>query len=149
MTDSRYAIKVDGEEIDHADSFAEARKNRDTIIYGGIGTEDNTTIVRRSTDYMGYELGGGKAFWHEIELQLEDLGHAKSAKDVLTILAAPGHNSPAFFAGSGGDGSPIWHLDEAGWSTIWWRADYHWALRAPDGSAITYVEGDIFEGDRP
>jgi nucleoside-triphosphatase THEP1 len=39
-----YVIKVDGEEIDHADTRAEARRARDTIIYGEIGTEENTTI---------------------------------------------------------------------------------------------------------
>lgn len=43
----RYVIKVDGEEIDHADSMTEARRNRDAIIYGGIGTEANTTIEQR------------------------------------------------------------------------------------------------------
>jgi hypothetical protein len=43
----KYAIKVDGEEIDHADTKAEAKRNRDTIIYGEIGTEANTTIERR------------------------------------------------------------------------------------------------------
>lgn len=43
----KYAIKVDGEEIDHADTRAEAKRYRDTIVYGGIGTEDNTTIERR------------------------------------------------------------------------------------------------------
>lgn len=41
------AIKVDGEEIDHADTPAEAERHRNTIIYGGVGTEDNTTIERR------------------------------------------------------------------------------------------------------
>ena len=42
-----YAIKVDGEEIDHAETLAAARRARDTIIYGGIGTEANTTIERK------------------------------------------------------------------------------------------------------
>ncbi len=42
-----YAIKVDGEEIDHADTPAEARRARDTINYGGIGTEGSTTIEPR------------------------------------------------------------------------------------------------------
>ncbi len=42
-----YAIRVDGEEIDHADTSAKAKRHRDTIIYGEIGTPDNTTIERR------------------------------------------------------------------------------------------------------
>jgi hypothetical protein len=40
----RYSIQVNDEEIDHADSLAEARRARGTIIYGGIGAEANTTI---------------------------------------------------------------------------------------------------------
>lgn len=40
----KFAIKVNGEEIDHAETRAEATRNRNTIIYGGIGTEANTTI---------------------------------------------------------------------------------------------------------
>lgn len=43
-----YAIKVDGEEIDHADTRPKANTARDTIIYGGIGTEANTTIEPRT-----------------------------------------------------------------------------------------------------
>jgi hypothetical protein len=43
-----YAIKVDGEEIDHADTPAEAGRARNTIIYGEIGTEGNTTIEPRN-----------------------------------------------------------------------------------------------------
>ncbi len=41
-----YRVLVNGEEIDHADTLAEARRARNTIIYGGIGTEDNTTIEK-------------------------------------------------------------------------------------------------------
>lgn len=40
----KYVIKVDGEEIDHADSMSDAERARNTIIYGEIGTEANTTI---------------------------------------------------------------------------------------------------------
>lgn len=42
-----YVITIDGEEIDHADTLALARRARDTIIYGGIGTLQNTAIVPR------------------------------------------------------------------------------------------------------
>lgn len=47
-THGNFAIKVDGEEIDHADTRAEAKHHRDTILYGEIGTEANTTIEPRS-----------------------------------------------------------------------------------------------------
>ena len=42
-----FVIRVNGEEIDHADTRAEAERARDTIIYGGIGTAENTTVERR------------------------------------------------------------------------------------------------------
>ncbi len=87
------------------------------------------------------------SFWHVIELQLEKASRAKSASDVLRIFAIENHNSPAFFAGSGGDGSLMESLTDAGWSTLWARASYHYAMQAPDGSSITYVEGDIFPGN--
>jgi hypothetical protein len=44
---SKFVIKVDGEEMDHADTMSEAKRHRDTIIYGGIGTPENTTIEPR------------------------------------------------------------------------------------------------------
>lgn len=43
---SSYLIKVDGEEMDHADSLREAQTSRDTLIYGGLGTMKNITIER-------------------------------------------------------------------------------------------------------
>jgi hypothetical protein len=45
-----FAIKVDGEEIDHADTRATAERARNTIIYGEIGTEGNTTIEPRTPE---------------------------------------------------------------------------------------------------
>jgi len=78
----------------------------------------------------------------------------RSAADVLRIFShgndpyGDGHNTgvPAFFAGSGGDGSLRDALYDAGWSLNWGRAAYWWSMRAPDGSSVTYVEGDIYEG---
>lgn len=96
-------------------------------------------------------------FWAAVDAQLRDLTTARSAADVLRILATSGNpygdpsitSAPAFFAGSGGDGSVYEALTEAGWSPLWWKAGYHWAMRAPDGSEITYIEGDVYEGNRP
>lgn len=85
-------------------------------------------------------------FWTMIDAQIEELRVAKSATDVLRILAVRDHTSPAFFEGSGGDRSVYGALSEAGWDTVWYEANYHWAMVAPDGSSITYVEGDIFPG---
>lgn len=87
-------------------------------------------------------------FWAKIDAQLGELRTAKTAADVLRILAVRDHNSPAFFAGSGGDATVDDALSGAGWRYVWSEANYHWAMRAPDGSEITYVEGDIYPGSR-
>jgi hypothetical protein len=93
-------------------------------------------------------------FWAVIQAQVGELTSAATAQDVLRILAterAPGNPLVAgdgFFAGSGGDDS-VWEaLSEAGWQIIWSRADYYFVAKAPDGSTITYVEGDIYLGDK-
>jgi hypothetical protein len=48
-----YVVLVDGEEIDHADTRAAASRARDTVIYGGIGTEANTVVRRRADGRAG------------------------------------------------------------------------------------------------
>lgn len=89
-------------------------------------------------------------FWAAIDAQLADLKTAKTADDVVRVLGGRHPDSPgadAFFAGSGGDGSVYGALIEAGWTPAWSEAGYFYVMRAPDGSMITYVEGDIFVGD--
>ena len=90
-----------------------------------------------------------KGFWDVIDGQLDALKSAKSADEVLTICPRVPDLSvgEGFFAGGGGDYTPRDSLWEAGWVTIWAEAPYYYALRAPDGTAITYVEGDIYLGD--
>jgi hypothetical protein len=93
-------------------------------------------------------------FWEVIREQVVELRSAGSADDVVRILALDrnplggGEDSGAdgFFAGSGGDDTVYDALVEAGWATAWYNASYHYSMRAPDGSAITYVEGDIYRG---
>ena len=86
-------------------------------------------------------------FWDVIAGQLVELRTAASADDVLRILAYDGCTGDGFFAGSGGDGTVMESLLEAGWSVTWCAASYYWVMRAPGGDEITYVEGDIFRGD--
>jgi hypothetical protein len=57
-------------------------------------------------------------------------------------------SADGFFAGSGGDESVLGALLSAGWAVAWAEASYHYAVTASDGSAITYVEGDIYRGNR-
>jgi len=98
-------------------------------------------------------------FWIAIKEQLTELKSAESADDVIRILspernpygpAWDGQDGAAsgFFAGSGGDGTVRDSLDTAGWSLVWSRAWYWYAMKAPDGSMITYIEGDIYQGDK-
>ena len=88
-------------------------------------------------------------FWAHIDRQLLLLKTAKSAEDVITILGRrTSSTGDAFFAGGGGDGSIAGALTEAGWTVAWMEADYYWCMVAPDGSKITYVEGDVFRGNQ-
>lgn len=98
-------------------------------------------------------------FWSAVAAQLKELESAKTADDVIRILG-PDRNpygpnwdgmdgaAAGFFAGSGGDGTVREALAAAGWEVVWSRAWYWYAMQAPDGAVITYVEGDIYRGDR-
>ncbi|MFI1530032.1 hypothetical protein [Streptomyces griseus] len=86
-------------------------------------------------------------FWKLIDAQLKELEFAKGADDVIRILGGSGQGD-AHFAGSGGDGTVRASLFTAGWELVWQEADYFWVMKAPDGSMITYVEGDIYRGDK-
>jgi hypothetical protein len=102
---------------------------------------------------------GSKTFWSVIAGQLKELESARTADDVIRILG-PDRNpygpewdgmdrgAQGFFAGSGGDDTVDDALDTAGWRYLWSRANYWWAMQAPDGSQITYCEGDVYRGDR-
>jgi len=93
-------------------------------------------------------------FWQTVKQQVTELQSAGSADDVVHILSKErnpyGHDSIAgdgFFAGSGGDDSVNEALSTAGWKYVWCKAGYYWAMRAPDDSIITYIEGDIYKGN--
>lgn len=95
-------------------------------------------------------------FWAAIDAQLADLRQARTAADVLRILAPdndpyhtvlgaePHRAAPGFFAGSGGDGTVQNALAAAGWRLTWAEASYYYTMTAPDGTVITYIEGDIY-----
>ena len=93
-------------------------------------------------------------FWATIDRQLGQATKAASASDVLRIFATADNpygdphisGAPGFFAGGGGDATLRGALSEAGWRLAWSRASYHWAMTAPDGTGITYVEGDLYLG---
>lgn len=103
------------------------------------------------------------AFWTAVRQQLAELRTARNADDALRTLA-PERNpyrledptwdgmdpgAEGFFGGSGGDDRVDEALEDAGWTYAWSKAAYWWAMRAPDGSAVTYCEGDVYRGVRP
>lgn len=90
-------------------------------------------------------------FWAAIDAQITELELAKTADEVIEICNrySPPSSGDAFFAGSGGDKQVIDALSDAGWRFAWIKATYYWGAYAPidsDGSAIHYVEGDIYRG---
>jgi len=93
-------------------------------------------------------------FWAAVDVQLTELREATTAAAVLSILSQDrnpygnmSNGGGGFFAG---DASDAWlALRAAGWSFVWCRADYYWCMAAPNGaSQVTYVEGDVYRGDR-
>ncbi|MYX26072.1 hypothetical protein GTY75_05210 [Streptomyces sp. SID8381] len=85
-------------------------------------------------------------FWKMVDAQLNELKKAKTADDVIKILGET-REGEAFFAGGSGD-DVMGALFGAGWSLEWAEADYYWLMKAPDGSQITYIEGDVYRGDK-
>lgn len=95
-------------------------------------------------------------FWDTVNTQLNELRSAATADDVATILRharnpyGPDHSSAGdgFFAGSGGDETVLEALRVAGWRVTWAESAIYYIAQAPDGSTITYIEGDIYRGER-
>lgn len=95
-------------------------------------------------------------FWAAVHAQLHAARTARTAAEVLAIFAPdndpyqllPGRDkhtaAPGYFAGSGGDARLSSALTAAGWTYAWSKAPYWWCMRAPDGSGIVYVEGDLY-----
>lgn len=59
------------------------------------------------------------------------------AQSVSTVLSIAGD----FWGGSGDELMGI--LSDSGWRIVEAEADYHWSMRAPDGSILGYIEGDL------
>lgn len=130
------------------------------------GSAESAEAARAEAEEAYYGLGGSldldgsvwsrnssrktAGFWEDIAAQLNDAQSAKSAKDVLEIFpnVDPSmSNAPGFFAGSGGDDSLADALYEAGWKHVKGDSIYY-VMQAPNGDKITYIEGDIYEGDQ-
>ena len=93
------------------------------------------------------------AYWSGIGAGLERIGAERpdtfaGVKAILDTMPGGDESAcgDAFFGGSGGDLSLRDALREAGWRTVWVKATYWWAMVSPAGEAVTYVEGDVYEG---
>lgn len=96
-------------------------------------------------------------FWSTVNTQLDELTHATTAQQVVDILSRErcplgqdviATDADGFFAGSGGDRTVSESLRAAGWLLVWSEASYYWVMIAPDQTTITYIEGDIYLGNR-
>lgn len=92
-------------------------------------------------------------YWKMIDLQLDAIEREGINTYVGITEIMPGGNdisaSPAFFGGSGGDRSLFSALSVAGWRRTWAESDHYYTAQHPKtGETITYIEGDIYPGDR-
>ena len=89
-------------------------------------------------------------FWTNVDQCLDLLEWAQTADAVISILNEHFLVSAgdAFFGGSGGDRSLLSSLEKAGWRTIWTEAHYYYVAQNDAGEVITYIEGDVYRGDR-
>jgi hypothetical protein len=90
-------------------------------------------------------------FWVNVDACLDSLATARTSDAVISILSNhfPERSAgDAFFGGSGGD-RQLWDsLKLAGWTKVWAEASYHYVAKSSAGELITYIEGDVYRGDR-
>lgn len=81
------------------------------------------------------------------DAQLAQLATATTVEEVLAICGPVAGVSvgDGFWIGDGDE--MMGALYDAGWKNVDVRASYHWCLKAPDGSLLTYVEGDLYRGN--
>lgn len=91
-------------------------------------------------------------FWQGIDAQLDRIISEKPQTFKALNEIIPGAPSlsaaPAFFAGSGGDRTVMSALGRAGWKLGSMEASYYYTMVSPTGEKITYIEGDIYPGDK-
>lgn len=91
-------------------------------------------------------------FWQAMDQQLDAVELSQTVDDVLAALAGGCRcddcSGDGFFAGSGGD-RQLWDaLQIAGWQRTWAEASYYYVAQSPTGDVLTYIEGDVYWGDR-
>lgn len=101
------------------------------------------------------QRGRMSTFWATADTCLDELENAKTADAVIDTLNKhfpPGEsmdaNASAFFPASGGDRQLMDSLFVAGWTLAWSQAPYFYVVRNGNGELLTYIEGDVYRGDR-
>jgi hypothetical protein len=90
-------------------------------------------------------VSGLDGFWAAIDAQLAQLRTAATVDQALAICPG-GSQGQGFFAGGDGDDF-MGALLAAGWTITDCEASYFWAMKAPDGGLLSYVEGDLYRGN--
>lgn len=96
-----------------------------------------------------------QAFWESVGSALDEIEKAPDVDQVIDVLIryfaedwSHGCAGDAFFPGSGGDRQLNEALRHAGWEIVWAKAPYYYVARDPSGQLLTYIEGDVYRGDR-
>jgi hypothetical protein len=94
------------------------------------------------------------SFWDNVDRCARGLRSATSVDGAIAILndhfitESADSAADAFFGGSGGDDQVMDMLSDAGWTIVWSEAVYFFVARDPHGDLLTYIEGDVYRGDR-
>ncbi len=125
-----------------------------TIKEKNMTRRDRTARRDAHTPYLRPRTAG---FWDEIKAQVDRISKAKSVTEVLNILNDPTYtesaayasgSGDAFFGGSGGDDNLFEALSDAGWKVTSLESDYYFVAVAPNGEVLTYIEGDVYRGNK-
>lgn len=91
-----------------------------------------------------------KSYWDAYDRTLARIVHEEpqtmEALKVILDCFEPPSSGVAFFPG-GADETLADAMHKAGWSIDFREGDYVWVGRSRAGEFITYVEGDLYEGD--
>lgn len=90
------------------------------------------------------------SFWTNVDKCLDEIEKARTSDAVIATLNEYFSVSAgdAFFGGSGGDRTLWDSLEKAGWSIVWAEAVYFYMAKNQSGEILTYIEGDVYRGDR-
>jgi len=94
-------------------------------------------------------------FWESVGRSLDEIAKVSTVEEVIEVLNryfaqdwSHATSGTAFFPGSGGDRQLTEGLRAAGFTVVWAEASYYYVARDRQGAYLTYMEGDVYRGDR-